>query len=158
ARDVARTVERFWASDLGRRVARARLAHREMPVLLAVGETEVRGQVDLVFQNADGTWEIVDYKSRLPRGPGGSPSADPYRLQLGLYAVALARWTGRPPARCTAYGLDDGAIASQDTSAAALAAVEAEAKQVLSAIGAGRFESADEERCPHCRYRRLCGR
>jgi ATP-dependent exoDNAse (exonuclease V) beta subunit len=158
ARDVARTVERFWASDLGRRVAQARVVHREAPMLLALGRTEVRGQMDLVFQNAEGEWEIVDYKSSLARGPSGDPAAEPYRLQLGLYALAVARWTGRPPARCMAYALDSGAAASAEVSAAALEAVEKEAERLLTAIGEGHFEPCRDERCAHCRWSRLCGR
>jgi len=157
-RDVADRISRFWASDLGRRVACAKAAYREMPVLLRLGETEIHGIVDLVLENLDGQWELADYKSRLPpdeTGPGAPGSAEAYRLQLGLYAMAVSRWAGRPASRCSVYVIDSGTLVEYHP-AGGLKAAESEANEALSAIAGGRFECRNTKQCSHCRLGRLC--
>ena len=153
--DVADSISRFWASELGRRVACAKAAYREMPVLLRLGETEIHGIVDLVLENADGQWELADYKSRLPPDETGKPSAEAYRLQLGLYAMAVSRWAGRPASRCSVYVIDTGVLIGYH-SAGGLKAAESEANEALSAIAGGRFECRHTKKCSHCRLGRLC--
>jgi RecB family exonuclease len=153
--DVADRVSRFWASDLGRRVACAKATHREMPILLRLGETEIHGIVDLVLENPDGQWELADYKSRLPPDETGKPSAEAYRLQLGLYAMAVSRWAGRPASRCSVYVIDSGTLVEYHP-AGGLKAAESEANEVLSAIAGGRFECRHTKKCSHCRLGRLC--
>jgi len=154
-RDVADRISRFWVSDLGRRVALAQEVQREMPILLQLGETEVRGTVDLVFKNADGNWELADYKSRLAPDETGKPSAEAHRLQLGLYAMAVSRWAGRPASRCSVYVIDSGTLVEYHP-AGGLKAAESEANEALSAIAGGRFERRNTKHCSHCRLGRLC--
>ncbi len=154
-RDVADRISRFWASDLGRRVACAKTAYREMPVLLRLGETEIHGIVDLVLENPDGQWELADYKSRLAPDETGKPSAEAYRLQLGLYAMAVSRWAGRPASRCSIYVIDSGTLVAY-LPAGGLKAAEDEANEALSAIAGGRFECRHTKKCSHCRLGRLC--
>ncbi|MGB2755191.1 MAG: PD-(D/E)XK nuclease family protein, partial [Phycisphaerae bacterium] len=154
-RDVADRISRFWASDLGRRVACAKAAYREMPVLLRLGETEMHGIVDLVLENADGQWELADYKSRLAPDETGKPSAEAYRLQLGLYAMAVSRWAGRPASRYSVYVIDSGTLFEYHPTGG-LKAAESEANEVLSAIAGGRFECRHTKKCSHCRLGRLC--
>ena len=154
-RDVADRISRFWASDLGRRVACAKAAHREMPILLRLGETEIHGIVDLVLENPDGQWELADYKSHLPPDETGKPSAEAYRLQLGLYAMAVSRWAGRPAPRCSVYVIDSGTSIEYHPTGG-LKAAESEANEVLSAITGGRFECRHTKKCSHCRLGRLC--
>ena len=153
--DVADRISRFWASELGRRVACAKAVYREMPFLLRLGETEIHGIVDLVLENPDGQWELADYKSRLPPDETGKPSAEAYRLQLGLYATAVSRWAGRPASRCSVYVIDSGTLVEYHP-AGGLKAAESEANEVLSAIAGGRFECRHTEKCSHCRLGRLC--
>jgi len=154
-RDVADRISRFWASDLGRRVACAKAAYRELPVLLRLGETEIHGVVDLVLENPDGQWELADYKSRLAPDETGKPSAEAYRLQLGLYALAVSRWVGRPASGCSIYVIDSGTSVAYHP-AGGLKAVEREANEVLSAIAGGRFECRPTKKCSRCRFSRLC--
>ncbi|MGB2998765.1 MAG: PD-(D/E)XK nuclease family protein, partial [Phycisphaerae bacterium] len=156
-RDVAAKVALVWTSPLGQRVARAKRVYREMPLLLEVGETEIAGKADLIFQNTDGEWELVDYKSRANR-PADERNADAYRLQLSLYAMAAERWLGRPVARWSVCFLDSAAVAEQSVTSEMLRAAEAEAKQALADIANGRFQPSNQEACRTCRLRRLCGR
>jgi RecB family exonuclease len=111
--------------------------------------------VDLVFKNADGNWELADYKSRLAPDETGKPSAEAHRLQLGLYAIAVSRWTGRPAFRCSVYVIDSGMSVAYHP-AGDLKAAESEANEALSAIAGGRFECRHTKKCSHCRFGRLC--
>jgi ATP-dependent helicase/nuclease subunit A len=54
--------------------------------------TLVEGVVDLAFEE-DGRWVVVDYKTDAELAADGE---ERYRRQIGVYATAIARATGRP--------------------------------------------------------------
>ncbi|MFI7355148.1 UvrD-helicase domain-containing protein [Streptomyces avidinii] len=63
--------------------------HRmEAPVQLTLAGRVVRGRIDAVYRNEDGSYEIVDWKT------GRTTEADP--LQLAVYRVAWAEATNTP--------------------------------------------------------------
>ncbi len=60
----------------------------EVPVETRVGEVVVRGRIDAVFRDADGRWDLVDWKT------GRRPSAaqlSAKSVQLAAYRLAWAR-------------------------------------------------------------------
>jgi ATP-dependent helicase/nuclease subunit A len=154
--ELARTLADFWTGPLGRRVAAAGRVHREMPFVLALGRTEVRGTMDLLFCDAQGQWELVDYKSGSPSGPEADEQAARYELQLGLYALAAGRWIGSPISRWTVYFLGSGAAATRDVTPAALDAARTTAQDLLAAIGSLRYDSAAKGDCTRCAFETLC--
>jgi DNA helicase-2/ATP-dependent DNA helicase PcrA len=63
--------------------------HRvEAPFQLLLGGHIIRGRIDAVYQEPDGTYEVVDWKTNRV------PDADP--LQLAVYRVAWAELAGVP--------------------------------------------------------------
>jgi DNA helicase-2/ATP-dependent DNA helicase PcrA len=63
-------------------------AHVEVPVETRIGEVVVRGRIDAVFRDADGGWDLVDWKT------GRRPSAGQLKtksVQLAVYRLAWAR-------------------------------------------------------------------
>lgn len=60
----------------------------EVPVQLTLAGRVVRGRIDAVYCNPDGSYEIVDWKT------GRTTEADP--LQLAVYRLAWAEATGTP--------------------------------------------------------------
>ncbi|MFJ6482982.1 UvrD-helicase domain-containing protein [Streptomyces sp. NPDC091682] len=69
--------------------------HRmEAPVQLTLAGRVVRGRIDAVYRNPDGSYEIVDWKT------GRTTQADP--LQLAVYRVAWAEATNTPLERVSA--------------------------------------------------------
>ncbi|WP_314243761.1 UvrD-helicase domain-containing protein [Streptomyces kutzneri] len=69
--------------------------HRmEAPVQLTLAGRVVRGRIDAVYRNDDGSYEIVDWKT------GRTTEADP--LQLAVYRVAWAEATNTPLDRVSA--------------------------------------------------------
>jgi ATP-dependent exoDNAse (exonuclease V) beta subunit len=93
---AATVAERVLAHDL---IARAQAAdvvgrcRRETPVTCTLPDgTMVEGVVDLAFEDG-GRWVVVDYKTDRELAALGE---DRYRLQVALYAMAIARATGAP--------------------------------------------------------------
>ncbi|MCH6469582.1 ATP-dependent DNA helicase [Sinomonas terrae] len=81
----------------------------EVPIETRVGPVVVRGRVDAVFRDADGTWDLVDWKTG--RAPSGK-EADARAVQLAIYRLAWSRLQGVPLERVTAafFYLADGRV------------------------------------------------
>lgn len=95
--DVLEWVTRFWKSRFGASLpalTEARV-HRELPFVLTLRDDDgfrvlLRGQIDLLVEAESGELVVVDYKTAtMP--PAG---LEPYRFQLGCYALAAARFAG----------------------------------------------------------------
>jgi len=153
-RRLAASVTAFWAGPLGRRVAKARRSYREMPFVMPVGGSEIRGTIDLVFEEADGPWEVVDYKTSAPKAAG----AEAHEFQLGLYALAASRWVGRPIERWSVHFLGSGLTAERPVAPADLDGIEARTRAALAGIAAGHFEHSGRRRegCDHCQVKTVC--
>ena len=95
-------VERFLKSDLWDRIRRARRVHTEVPVAAYIADaspdaspTLTRGVVDLLLQDPDGSWHLVDYKTnRLPDDVTRKRLEDYYEPQLQGYADLLREQAG----------------------------------------------------------------
>jgi DNA helicase II / ATP-dependent DNA helicase PcrA len=88
--DLAALQERFLASEWSRRAPVA----VEVDVETPVGGLVVRSRIDAVFSEPDGGVVVVDWKTGVPaRDPSAARARE---LQLALYRVAWARFTGTP--------------------------------------------------------------
>ncbi|MFF2344325.1 UvrD-helicase domain-containing protein [Pseudarthrobacter sp. NPDC058119] len=91
----------------------------EVPVETRVGEVVVRGRVDAVFQDADGCWDLVDWKT------GRRPSAAQLKVrsvQLAVYRLAWARLKDVPLEEVRAaffYVADNAVVRPHDLGTAA---------------------------------------
>jgi ATP-dependent exoDNAse (exonuclease V) beta subunit len=57
----------------------------------------IAGQIDCLFQTADGRWTLIDYKTgRLPLTQPGA-IVEKYGVQMALYALAARELLGRLP-------------------------------------------------------------
>ncbi|MHA7220818.1 ATP-dependent helicase [Arthrobacter sp. RHLT1-20] len=82
-------VETFRRSEWAHRAP----AHVEVPVETRIGDVVVRGRIDAVFRDADGGWDLVDWKT------GRRPSASQLKVkavQLAVYRLAWSRLKGVP--------------------------------------------------------------
>ena len=155
---LADVVRQFWAAEPGSRVAAARRVYRELPFVLALDESEIRGVMDLVFENADGSWEVLDYKAAAPAPQRAEQAAAEYELQLGLYTLAAGKWLGRPVRRWTVYFLDAARPIEHNVTSGDLTAVETAAREALADIATRRFaHERQTEACKICRFQPLCG-
>jgi RecB family exonuclease len=125
-----------------------------MPFVMPVGGSEIRGIIDLVFEGADGPWEVVDYKTSAPKAAG----AEEHEFQLGLYALAASRWVGRPIGRWSVHFLGSGLTAERPVAPADLDGIESRTRAALAGIAAGHFEHSGRRRegCDHCQVKTVC--
>ncbi|MDR6506385.1 ATP-dependent DNA helicase [Arthrobacter oryzae] len=139
-------VETFRNSEWAHRAP----AHVEVPVETRIGDVVVRGRIDAVFRDADGGWDLVDWKT------GRRPAAGQLKVkgvQLAVYRLAWARLKGVPldSVRAAFYYVGENQVVRphdlgtaeqlEDIVTAALAGTTAMAKVSGSASGTLRPQS-----------------
>ncbi|NWF67502.1 MAG: UvrD-helicase domain-containing protein [Chloroflexi bacterium] len=113
-RDYAIDTARRWlrdieSSQLYTEVEQARQVFRELPFIFRTDKRTIHGVIDLLYQAADGTWTLVDYKTSFVEGyRPGAPAllkvhARRYHLQVGVYAEALRAHLGVVPRAAIHY-------------------------------------------------------
>ncbi len=158
-RDLEAVLEAFWAGPLGRRVAEARSVLRELPFVLALDATAVRGTMDLLLETDDGEWEVVDYKTARPPADGETGgAAEAYALQLDLYAMAAARWLGRPPARASVYFLKHDVYRPRSVTRAGLKENAKIVREILACIARNRYDTQYDTPCATCDLAVVCAK
>jgi ATP-dependent helicase/nuclease subunit A len=143
--------ERFEASELGQRAARALRIGREFDFLLNCEDVIVSGQIDLWFEE-NGELVLVDYKT--DRDESGHQA---YALQLRLYALALERYAGRLPDRAVLYYLRTNHAVDIDLFDAHLREAQAAVRALRDAQDRLEFPLNEGDQCGRCPfYRGLC--
>ena len=95
----------FFQSPIGKRALNARDVHREWAFnLRGDGQTLIQGVIDLCFME-NGRWVLVDYKTDFA---DGAELLRRYSLQLGWYARALCRITGKDVGETYVFALRSG--------------------------------------------------
>ncbi|MDI3212503.1 ATP-dependent DNA helicase [Arthrobacter sp. AL12] len=121
-------VETFRRSEWANRAP----AHVEVPVETRIGDVVVRGRIDAVFRDADGGWDLVDWKT------GRRPSAAQLKtkaVQLAVYRLAWARLKDVPLDQVRAafyYVADNQVVRPHD-----LGSAERLERIVATALGTG---------------------
>jgi ATP-dependent helicase/nuclease subunit A len=89
-------------------LASAQKAYRELDFLLDAGPIRLRGQIDLLLQDADTKWHVVDYKSDRVTPERLAEHAEGYRLQMLAYCLAAGRYLQTPVESARLYFLRNG--------------------------------------------------
>ncbi|MFL5891599.1 MAG: UvrD-helicase domain-containing protein [Solirubrobacterales bacterium] len=135
----------------------------EVPFLLDLGGTIVRGKIDLLAEMADGPL-VVDYKTDAVAGADPTELAARYEIQRDVYALAVARAgrVGSEPIRAAYCFLEDPertVVESYDDSRLGVARERIEA--LIARIRAGEFARTDSPHLALCHgcpaAARLCG-
>jgi len=159
--ELAEMLARFEGHELFERLRAARQALRELDFMMRCGQAVLRGQIDLLLEEADGSWRVVDYKSdRVDEQTVGEHAAG-YELQLLLYAAAAGRHVSERPAGATLYFLrpaltHEFSVAPEDLEAAQRRAAGL-AGELITARRSGHFELRRTQTCRRCPYAPLCG-
>ncbi len=108
-------ITRFLASPRAAQIAKARQVHPELEFLLAwppdgdVSSCEAasgngdgagryfQGYIDCLYEDADGRWHLIDYKTNRVDRSTLEPTAAHYEMQMLVYALAVERILGSPP-------------------------------------------------------------
>ncbi|MEX0938106.1 MAG: UvrD-helicase domain-containing protein [Pirellulales bacterium] len=99
-----RMIDSFVHSHRAKQLVAARQLHRELEFLLGwpPGQCEsdspyMHGYIDGLYQDADGTWRIVDFKTNRVSAAGVPNAAKHYELQMYVYSLAASRVLGEWP-------------------------------------------------------------
>ncbi len=72
----------------------------EVPFDMLIGDRQVRGRIDAVFADPDGTFDVVDWKTGRP--PRGQQEKDAVAVQLAAYRLAWSALADVPLAKVRA--------------------------------------------------------
>ena len=162
AQELESMIGKFRRHELGRSLRGARGAYRELDFVMDLGLARLRGQIDLLYQDASGEWHIVDYKSDRVGDEGPAGHAPRYELQMLAYAAAAESYLGRPPADATLYFLRPAATHVLSISPAAMGAARERfarlGAELIAARRAGSFGLRRSAACAFCPYGPLCDR
>jgi ATP-dependent helicase/nuclease subunit A len=158
--ELAPMLEAFQAHELWGQLASARQLCRELDFVLQRPRATIRGQIDLLYQDAGGAWHIVDYKSNRVSREGLAELAGHYRTQMLLYWLAARAHLGDQADRladATLYFLRPGlTFTFADELSSAADELDELTRRLLAARRSGRFERHTGPACQHCRYRPCC--
>ena len=88
-----RLLHRFQQSEVYRWIESAKADHRplftELPFIFRTEKRVIHGVIDVLFQEADDTWVLVDYKTSRVQNQDFDNHARRYHLQVGVYAAAV---------------------------------------------------------------------
>ncbi len=151
--------ERFCRHELAGQLAKARQCFRELNFAARIGPAVLHGQIDLLFQDAEGSWHIVDYKSDRLEVKDIASHAQRYELQMLVYAAAAARHLGTcctdamlyflRPASTHCFPICNDTIRQVEQRIAGLA------NQLRNARRTG-FQASRSHYCAQCPYDALC--
>ena len=131
----------------------------EVSFVLSVGDTLIRGSIDLLAARPDGSVLVVDYKTDRLAGRDPAEIVSRYSIQRDLYALAAAA-RGAPVETAYVFLERPGEPERRPFDEAELEAARDRVKAVLERLAAGRFEVTRHPHkalCADCPAReRLC--
>jgi ATP-dependent helicase/nuclease subunit A len=158
AAKVSALVGAFLSSPLREEIADARVSP-EVPFVLSVGGTLIRGSIDLLAQRPEGSVLVVDYKTDRLEGRDPGEIVSRYSIQRDLYALAAAS-RGAPVETAYVFLERPDQPVRESFDEAALEAARGRVEGVLGRLAAGRFEVTHRPHralCADCPAReRLC--
>jgi ATP-dependent exoDNAse (exonuclease V) beta subunit len=141
---------RAWISSPLREqiAAQASRIRAEVPLLLGIGDTVLRGSIDLLVEREGQPPLVVDYKTDRLGGAEPTERAAHYEVQRSIYALAVAEALGVEEVEVAYVFLeqpDEPAVAMLD--AEEMAAARASLEETIGRIESGDFPvAAVEER------------
>ena len=149
--EAAELVERFHASELGRRAARATRMEREAAFVMAEDDVVLRGQIDLWFEEGR-ELILVDYKTdQIPPEEASERAAD-YAVQLRFYALALEKRLGRLPNHAYIYFLRTNQPVEVALDEAALEQARKVLAELRDSQNQMQFDLRVGRHCTRCRF------
>jgi ATP-dependent helicase/nuclease subunit A len=104
AKEALTLLKRFVASPRVASLVAARRVERELEFLLAWPPNSdgprrglIQGFIDCLYEDAEGRWHLIDYKTNRVEPSAVAQVAASYELQMLLYALAVEKILGRAP-------------------------------------------------------------
>jgi len=140
-------VRRWLGSPLRQRISEeATRVRAEVPLLLGVGDTVLRGSIDLLVEREGAAPLVLDYKTDRLGGAAPSERAAHYEVQRSIYALAVAEALGANEVEVVYLFLerpDEPALTT--LGAAEMAAARQSLEEAIAQISRGEFPVAPPE-------------
>lgn len=108
-----KNLKAFFTSPLFERISKSNKVYREKRFTIADNSKElfgngnetvlIQGVIDLFFENEDGTYTVVDYKTDRIKHGEEQILCDRYKSQIAYYAKAVSDMTGKEIKECILY-------------------------------------------------------
>jgi len=126
-------------------------AFLERPFHLKVGEFMLNGRIDRIDKLADGTYEVIDYKTGSNKNENLKKS-----LQLSIYALACRDVLKLNVSKLSLYFLEANEKVSTTRSTVELDAVRQEIIQNIDTIKGSDFSPTPGFHCQFCDFKMIC--
>ena len=144
ADELLEPVRQWLASPLRQRIAaEAARVRAEVPLLLGIGGTVLRGSIDLLVERDGAPPLVIDYKTDRLGGADPAERAAHYGVQRSIYALAVAEALGAPEVEVAYVFLErpeEPAVSL--LTGEEMAAARAELEATIARIGQGEFPVA----------------
>ncbi len=148
-RRILEGVGAWLACDL-RAELEAWILRPEVPFVLGVGGTVIRGQIDLLAEGPRGERTVVDFKTDALRERAPAQLAGRYAAQREVYALAAAG-ADRAPVRAVHLFLEDaGEPVIEEFAPEGLDAARQRLEAMIAGIRGGRFRPTDDPTSAIC--------
>jgi ATP-dependent exoDNAse (exonuclease V) beta subunit len=148
----------FLGSELREEISDARVS-AEVPFVISIAETLIRGSIDLLVERPDGAVLVVDYKTDRIKGREPAAVVGRYSVQRDLYALAAAA-RGAPVETAYVFLERPEAPLRKSFDETDLEEARGRIETLLGHLASGRFEVTDRPHralCADCPAReRLC--
>lgn len=121
-----------------------------------VGEDVIKGTIDRVDKRADGSLEIVDYKTGKNKAEGKGRLDFHDKRQLILYQLFLEEYLGVKVGALSFYYLESGAKVSFTATAKEVDKLKLEMTQEIAAIKKREFSPTPSMMCRFCDFNTIC--
>lgn len=128
-------------------------AYREKLFRLKIGEFTMVGRIDRIDKLADGTYEVIDYKTGTYKRDTSNIKKD---LQLSLYALACRDVFRIPVSKLSLYFLEDGLRVSTTRTPENLIELQDEIIKNGNEILSSQFLPTPGFHCGFCEFKVLC--
>jgi ATP-dependent exoDNAse (exonuclease V) beta subunit len=146
--ELLESVRQWIGAPLRQQIAsEATRTRAEVPLLLGVGETVLRGSIDLLVEREEKAPLVIDYKTDRLGGADPAERAAHYEVQRSIYAIAVAEALGVEEVEVAYAFLErPGEPATTLLGSAEMSTARASLEETIALIGSGEFPAAAPER------------
>lgn len=110
--EAVRLTREFIKTEMFSQIRAAKHVYRELPFVLNERHGKIHGILDLLIQNEEGDWIVIDYKTAV--GDESKAKESAYDLQIAIYAAAVYQIAGIVPKKGAVYFIKNNKTYSMD--------------------------------------------
>lgn len=110
--EACRLAREFIKTEMFSQIKNARHVYRELPFVLNERHGKIHGVIDLLIQDENGDWIVIDYKTAV--GDEAKAKQSAYDLQIAIYAAAVERIAGIVPKQGMVYFIKNNKTYAMD--------------------------------------------